>query len=235
MVFLSIIFVNTPPRVSIPRERGVTSIRIISAAELPATSSPPIFPPCIAAPSATHSSGFKLCDGSFPVSTLTSSTTAGTRVEPPTSSTIPRSSADMPASFNASFTGTAVLFTRSLVSSLNLALVRFISMCLGSPFTVVINGRFIITDEEDDKTFFAFSASSRTLCIAVRSFVRSMCSALLNSLTRYAVIRSSKSSPPRLLSPAVARTSIRLSPISIIDTSNVPPPRSYTNIFCGCP
>ena len=48
-------------------------------------------------------------------------------------------------------------------------------------------------------------------------------------------MRASKSSPPRWLSPAVASTSIRLSPISITETSNVPPPRSYTSIFCGCP
>ena len=42
----------------------------------------------------------------------------------------------------------------------------------------------------------------------------------------------SKSSPPRWLSPQVARTSITPSPISIIDTSKVPPPKSYTIIFC---
>jgi len=35
------------------------------------------------------------------------------------------------------------------------------------------------------------------------------------------------------LSPLVASTSITPSPISIIDTSNVPPPRSYTIIFCS--
>ena len=40
-------------------------------------------------------------------------------------------------------------------------------------------------------------------------------------------------SPPRRLLPAVARTSITPSPISMMETSNVPPPRSYTMIFCS--
>ena len=43
----------------------------------------------------------------------------------------------------------------------------------------------------------------------------------------------SKSSPPKWLSPLVASTSITPSPISITETSNVPPPRSYTKIFCS--
>ena len=101
VVFLSIILVETPPTVSIPSESGVTSISIISAALLPATIAPPSLPPCTAAPSATHSSGFRLCEGSFPVILLTSSTTAGTRVEPPTNSTIPSSAAEIPASESA--------------------------------------------------------------------------------------------------------------------------------------
>ena len=41
----------------------------------------------------------------------------------------------------------------------------------------------------------------------------------------------SKSSPPRWLFPAVASTSTTPSPISITETSKVPPPRSYTIIF----
>ena len=49
----------------------------------------------------------------------------------------------------------------------------------------------------------------------------------------HCVILLSKSSPPRCVSPFVANTSITPSPISIMETSNVPPPKSYTMIFCS--
>ena len=86
----------------------------------------------------------------------------------------------------------------------------------------------------DESSFLAFSAASFNLCIAILSPERSMPSAFLNSSNMYCVMALSKSSPPSLLSPAVARTSITPSPISMIDTSNVPPPKSYTMIFCSC-
>ena len=50
----------------------------------------------------------------------------------------------------------------------------------------------------------------------------------LNSSTIQSIILSSKSSPPNWLFPLVALTSNTPSPNSRIDTSNVPPPRSYT-------
>ena len=40
-----------------------------------------------------------------------------------------------------------------------------------------------------------------------------------------------KSSPPKWLSPAVDKTSITPLPISIIETSKVPPPKSKTITF----
>ena len=46
------------------------------------------------------------------------------------------------------------------------------------------------------------------------------------------MILSSKSSPPSLLLPAVDLTSNTPSPSSSIDTSNVPPPKSYTKTVC---
>lgn len=61
VVFLSINFVNTPPYVSIPNESGVTSNNTKSL------TSPERTPPWIAAPIATHSSGFIPLSGSFPV------------------------------------------------------------------------------------------------------------------------------------------------------------------------
>ena len=59
VVFLSIIFVITEPRVSIPNERGVTSRSRRSL------TSPPRTPACIAAPMETHSSGLISLEGSL--------------------------------------------------------------------------------------------------------------------------------------------------------------------------
>jgi len=50
-------------------------------------------------------------------------------------------------------------------------------------------------------------------------------------LIKYLVNLSSKSSPPKWVSPDVAITSKNPLSISNNETSNVPPPKSYTNIF----
>ncbi len=177
VVFLSIILVATPPIVSIESESGVTSRSRIS----PAPASPASFPPWIDAPSATHSSGLSDLLGSWPVSCLTLSCTAGIRVEPPTRSTLPSSEAVSPASFKALVTGVAVLSTRSFVSSSNLARVRFISKCLGPSGVAVINGRLIFVVVADESSFLAFSAASLSLWSAILSLERSTPSEFLNS------------------------------------------------------
>ena len=64
VVFLSIIVVVTPPSVSMPSVRGVTSNRRMS--DTP--SSPAMIPACSAAPIATASSGLIPLNGCFPVS-----------------------------------------------------------------------------------------------------------------------------------------------------------------------
>ena len=56
----------------------------------------------------------------------------------------------------------------------------------------------------------------------------------LNSETKYSTMALSKSSPPKNVSPLVDLTSKTPSPNSSIDTSNVPPPKSYTAIFLCC-
>ena len=229
MVFLSISFVATPPMVSMDRESGVTSRRRIS----PAPASPPNLPPWIAAPMATHSSGFRVLLGSLPVSCFTFSCAANIRVEPPTRRTLESSDAESPASFRAFCTGIAVLSTRSLVSSSNFALVRFISRCFGPSALAVMNGRLMLVVVAVDSSFFAFSAASFNLWRAILSPDRSMPSAFLNSSIIHWVTRLSKSSPPRRVSPLVARTSMTPSPISMMETSKVPPPKSYTMIFCS--
>mmetsp|Transcript_31350 Transcript_31350/g.91822 ORF Transcript_31350/g.91822 Transcript_31350/m.91822 type:complete len:209 (-) Transcript_31350:1227-1853(-) len=70
--------VMTPPRVSMPRLRGVTSRRRMSL------TSPLRTPPWMAAPMATTSSGFTPRLGSLPKKFLTVSWTLGIRVIPPT-------------------------------------------------------------------------------------------------------------------------------------------------------
>ena len=113
-MFLSINFVNTPPYVSIPSESGVTSSNTKSF------TSPDNTPPWIAAPIATHSSGFIPLSASFPVILFTASWTAGTLVEPPTNNTLWISFGVKPASFNAWLTGPAVASTKSWINSSNL-------------------------------------------------------------------------------------------------------------------
>eukprot|EP00966_Prymnesium_polylepis_P137446 3175900-Prymnesium_polylepis.1 len=53
--------------------------------------------------------------------------------------------------------------------------------------------------------------------------------------SRYVMIRLSKSSPPRWVSPCVASTSKTPESIVSSDTSNVPPPRSKTRMVCVSP
>src|SRR5262249_32605290 len=81
----------TPPSVSMPRDRGVTSRRSRSL------TSPVRTAACTAAPTATTSSGLTVLLGSLPKSFLTSSCTFGMRVCPPTRMTSSRSPADTPA------------------------------------------------------------------------------------------------------------------------------------------
>ena len=67
VVLRSTILVITPPRVSMPKDNGVTSKRTTSL------TSPTSTPPWIAAPMATHSSGLMPLNGSLPVNFLTAS------------------------------------------------------------------------------------------------------------------------------------------------------------------
>ena len=79
VVLRLIIFVATPPIVSMPSDSGVTSSSSTSL------TSPPRTPAWIAAPTATTSSGLTPLCGSLPSNIFfTASTTAGMRVMPPT-------------------------------------------------------------------------------------------------------------------------------------------------------
>src|SRR5690606_11181679 len=89
---------------------------------------------------------------------------------------------------------------------------------------------------ELDSSFLACSAASRSRCIAILSFDRSTPVWLRTVVSRCWTIRLSQSSPPRLLSPWVARTWIVENPssgslpTSSSETSKVPPPRSKTRM-----
>src|SRR5699024_9272560 len=137
----------------------------------------------------------------------------------------------IPFSLRNSCTIYSIFFsTSSAVSSSNLALVNDNSKCNGPASPAVINGNEICVCDTPDKSFFAFSAASFKRCVAILSCDKSIPFSLRNSCTIYSIIFSSKSSPPKRLSPAVEITSNVPSPISKIETSNVPPPRSYTKI-----
>ena len=74
----------------------------------------------------------------------------------------------------------------------------------------------------------AFSAPSLNLCKAAGSEDKSILFSDLNSSSNQSTITSSKLSPPKCVSPFVDITSKTPPPISSIDMSNVPPPKSYT-------
>ncbi len=132
VVFFSMSLVMTPPSVSIPSDRGVTSRRSTSL------TSPPKTPACTAAPIATASSGLTSFLGSFPKNSPTTSCTFGIRVCPPTKITSLISEAANPASFKATCMGSTVLEIRSSTKDSSLALEIFTFKCLGPPESAVI-------------------------------------------------------------------------------------------------
>ena len=100
VVFRGISTVATPPRVSTPSDRGVTSSRTMSF------TSPARTPACTAAPTATTSSGFTLWLGFLPpTSSEARDWMEGIRVEPPTSTISLISLALILESFKAFSTG----------------------------------------------------------------------------------------------------------------------------------
>lgn len=96
----------------------------------------------------------------------------------------------------------------------------------GPDASAVINGRLISVSWDADNSIFAFSAVSFSLWRAILSCLRSMPCSFLNSPIIHSIILRSKSSPPRKVLPFVDFTSVTPSPISSIDISKVPPPRS---------
>ena len=124
VVPFSIILVITPPKVSIPSDKGVTSRRRTSL------TSPLKTPPWIAAPAATTSSGLTPLLSSLPPKYLeTASCAAGTRVEPPTMIISLISLLSKSASFIAVLIWSIVSSISSEIIPSNLARVSFITKC----------------------------------------------------------------------------------------------------------
>mmetsp|Transcript_7228 Transcript_7228/g.14004 ORF Transcript_7228/g.14004 Transcript_7228/m.14004 type:complete len:201 (-) Transcript_7228:849-1451(-) len=122
-VLRSMSFVSTPPSVSIPSVRGVTSSSSKSCVSAPP--SPERMPPWTAAPYATASSGLMPLFSSLPSKySERSSWILGMRVDPPTSTTWSTWLRSRPESVRVFFTGSMVLLKRSMQSSSNLARVR---------------------------------------------------------------------------------------------------------------
>ena len=178
-MFLSISLVKTPPNVSIPNDRGVTSNNKTSL------TSPAKTAPCIAAPNATHSSGFTPLFGSLPKNSLTVSTIFGIRVMPPTKTTSSISLAVTPASFNAALQGSIVLFIKSSTKLSSFALVNLRVKCLGPEASAVIKGKFTSVCAVEESSILAFSAASFNLCNANLSDFKSIPLSFLNSSIKY--------------------------------------------------
>mmetsp|Transcript_29772 Transcript_29772/g.77015 ORF Transcript_29772/g.77015 Transcript_29772/m.77015 type:complete len:450 (+) Transcript_29772:691-2040(+) len=218
--------VMTPPTVSMPRVRGVTSRRSRSFVSSPP--SPERMPPCTAAPYATASSGLMPLFGSLPLKkSFRSAWTLGIRVEPPTRTTSSISDFFISESSMTFWTGVRVFLKRSMQSSSKRARVSVSEKSTPSKRPSISRRTWCCVESER----LARSTSRRSFWMARLSLEGSEPCLRLNTLSKCWITRLSKSSPPRWVSPEVAITS--KTPLSIVrsDTSKVPPPRSKTRIF----
>mmetsp|Transcript_7733 Transcript_7733/g.12644 ORF Transcript_7733/g.12644 Transcript_7733/m.12644 type:complete len:419 (+) Transcript_7733:287-1543(+) len=229
VVFRLISLVKTPPSVSMPSESGVTSSSRMSL------TSPFSTPPWMAAPMATTSSGFTPLLGARPKNSRTRSCTLGMRLMPPTSSTSEMSSFFSPPSLRQVLQGPIVRATRSSTICSNCAREIFTFMCLGPVASAVMKGSETSVWGSPSSSRLAFSAASRSRCMARASPERSMPLSFLNSFSRCLSRCSSKSSPPSIVSPLVAFTSKTPPLISSTEMSKVPPPRSKTAMSLPSP
>jgi hypothetical protein len=131
-----------------------------------------------------------------------------------------------PASLSAALHGSMVRLTRSSTRLSSLARRQLQVRCFGTGLVGGDEGQVDLGLVEDDSSILAFLGSfleplQRQLVVAqVDALV------LLELVGEIVDERMSKSSPPRKVSPLVDFTSNTPSPISRIETSNVPPPRS---------
>ena len=109
--------------------------------------------------------------------------------------------------------GSTVLSTRVPTSCSSFDRLRVIIRCLGPEESAVMKGRLISVCIRVDSSILARSAASRSRWSAILSCLRSIPCSLWNSSAIQSMMRWSKSSPPRCVSPLVAMTSNTPSPI----------------------
>mmetsp|Transcript_41946 Transcript_41946/g.108636 ORF Transcript_41946/g.108636 Transcript_41946/m.108636 type:complete len:317 (-) Transcript_41946:776-1726(-) len=213
--------VKTPPMVSMPRLRGVTSSSRMSF------TSPRSTPPWMAAPMATTSSGLTEWHSCLPPKNSDRiSWTRGMRVEPPTSTISSTASGPSPASARTWETGSIRRWSRSALMSSNSARVMVQEKSRPSKSASTCT----VACSVDDSSRLAASAAVRRRRMARGSARTPSASASAsNTDARWCTMRSSKSSPPRWVSPAVAFTSSSPDSMESSVTSKVPPPRSNTS------
>ena len=154
VVLRSIIFVKTPPRVSMPSDSGVTSSRRTSLTSLFRT------PPWMAAPMATTSSGLTPLLAGLPKISSASFWTRGIRVMPPTRMTSLISELLSEASRRQLRHGFFERAERCSVSCSSIARLNVFVKCFGPVASAVMNGRLISVEVLEDSSHFAFSAAS---------------------------------------------------------------------------
>jgi len=148
-------------------------------------------------------------------------------VDPPTNTISSISLFFKPESSSACYNGPRVLLNISAQSSSNFALVKTSEKSYPSKRF----GISTFTSSYDDKARFYFSTSIFNFYIARLSPLISFPYFFFINLMKCSSNLLSISYPPKCVSPLVVMTSN--TPLSIvnIETSNVPPPKSNTNIF----
>ncbi len=193
------------------------------------TGIPDSIAPWMAAPSATHRSGSISPWGVCPKCFVSNSPTRGMRVDPPTRSTRLSSSERTLASVKAFDTSCKVLFRRSNMSASNSVRVNSYVKFTGLPSTIAKLSSATVTYGWSDSLHFASSAAlSKRACTCLLVDRDRFPDSLTKRSFSRSTIKASKSSPPKRLFPVVARTSTIPCSMFTMDTSNVPPPRSYT-------
>ena len=172
----------------------------------------------MAAPKATTSSGLRLLRGVCPKKVPTACWMWGIRVAPPTIITPLISALLTPASFKACFTGSMVLATRCCVRLWNSCRVRVL-LTLRPLDRVACSVVLVSVVRASLAARLKLSKSWLSCSFSCESW---FCS------SRWQNKRWSKSSPPNALLPPVAFTSNKPFDNCNTDTSNVPPPKSYT-------